>query len=32
MIVCNIVYCDRSECDHVGGADCDNCDNVSEVL
>ena len=32
MTVCNIVHCDRSECDRVGGAYCVNCDNVSEVL
>ena len=32
VTVCNIVYCDRSECDRVGNVYCVNCDNVSEVL
>ena len=31
VTVCNIVYCDRSECDRVGDVYCVNCDNFSEV-
>ena len=32
VTVCNIVYCDRSECDQIGDVYCVNCDNFSEVL